>query len=97
MSTSQPQPIPTALVIPIIQGYANGIRPAFAFILISVIFSAMLIPLLIMLFVLSTPKTRRTPIFILNVFAVTLGIIVGGLSNHLTVNNEDERMKTDGY
>jgi hypothetical protein len=84
MSTPN-SPIPTALVTAIIQTYADGIRPAFSFILISAIFSAMLIPLLIMLFALSTPKTRRAPIFVLNVLAVLLGIIVGALSNHLTV------------
>ncbi|KAF5367811.1 hypothetical protein D9757_010327 [Collybiopsis confluens] len=88
MTTSASQPsIPTALTVPIIQGYANGIRPAFSFILIAAIFSAMLIPLLLMLLILSSPKTRRTPIFMLNVLAIVLGIIVGGLSNHLTIQS----------
>ncbi|KAJ7929043.1 hypothetical protein B0H13DRAFT_1547372, partial [Mycena leptocephala] len=54
--------------------YVQAIRPAFAFILIPTVFSAMLVPLLIMLFALSTPQTRRGPIFILNVLAICLGI-----------------------
>ncbi|KAJ7588092.1 hypothetical protein C8J56DRAFT_827326 [Mycena floridula] len=87
MSSPRSSDIPTALVTAIIQTYADGIRPAFSFILIAAIFSAMLIPLLIMLFALSTPKTRRTPIFALNVLAVVLGIIVGALSNHLTIQS----------
>ncbi|KAJ7585085.1 hypothetical protein C8J56DRAFT_789154, partial [Mycena floridula] len=53
--------------------------------LVAAIFPAMLIPLLIMLFTLSTPKTRRTPIFTLNVLAILLGIVVGVLTNHLTI------------
>lgn len=84
MSASS-QPIPTALVVPIIEGYVQGIRPAFAFILIPAVFGSMLLPLLILLFALSTAQTRRRPIFILNVLAVGLGIIVAGLSAHLTV------------
>lgn len=73
------------VVAPIIQAYARSIRPAFSFILISATFSAILIPLLVMLFALSTSRLRRKPIFILNVFTITLGLIVGVLSNHLTV------------
>ncbi|KAJ7816262.1 hypothetical protein B0H13DRAFT_2460435 [Mycena leptocephala] len=84
---STPLPIPTALVDPIIEGYVQAIRPAFAFILIPTVFSAMLVPLLIMLFALSTPQTRRGPIFILNVLAICLGITLGGLSAHLAMES----------
>ncbi|KAJ7475236.1 hypothetical protein B0H11DRAFT_1329536 [Mycena galericulata] len=45
---SAPQAIPTAQVAPIIEGYIQGIRPAFPFILISTVFSAILVPLLIL-------------------------------------------------
>ncbi|GLB39329.1 hypothetical protein LshimejAT787_0604910 [Lyophyllum shimeji] len=72
-------PIPSALVVPIIQAYTHGIRPAFAFILIPAIFSAMLLPLLVMLFAFSTPQSRRMPIFILNVLAMCLGLCTGAL------------------
>ncbi|KAJ7130731.1 hypothetical protein C8R43DRAFT_1024758 [Mycena crocata] len=84
---STPPPIPTALVVPIIEGYVEAIRPAFTFILIPPIFSAMLVPLLIMLFALSTPQTRRGPIFILNVISISLGITLGALSAHLAMES----------
>ncbi|KAJ7208041.1 hypothetical protein GGX14DRAFT_521854 [Mycena pura] len=83
MSTSQPAP--STLVDPIIEAYAQSIRPTVPFILIPTAFSAILVPLLILLLVLSTPRTRRAPIFILNVLAVFLGIIVGVLCVHLTI------------
>jgi len=51
------------------------------------VFSAILVPLLILLFVLSTRRTRRGPIFILNVLAVILGIVVGVLCGHLTITS----------
>ncbi|KAJ6592005.1 hypothetical protein B0H10DRAFT_2233048 [Mycena sp. CBHHK59/15] len=86
MSTAPP-PIPTSLIIPIIDGYFQGIRPAFAFILIPTVFGSMLVPLIILLFALSTPQTRRWPIFILNALAIGLGIIVGALSTHLTIRS----------
>lgn len=56
-----------------------------AFILISGIFSAILLPLLGLLFALSTPHSRSTPIFILDVVAICLGIVVGGLCIHLSI------------
>ncbi|KAF9459282.1 hypothetical protein BDZ94DRAFT_1047007 [Collybia nuda] len=86
MSSQQP-PIPTQLVVPIIEAYASGIQPAFPFILISAVFSAMLIPLFLMLLVLSTSSSRRQPIFILNVLTISLGVIVAVLSNHLTISS----------
>ncbi|KAF8203505.1 hypothetical protein K438DRAFT_1820254 [Mycena galopus ATCC 62051] len=82
-----PQAIPTSLIIPIIDGYVQGIRPAFAFILIPTVFGSMLVPLMILLFALSTPQTRRRPIFVLNALAIGLGIIVGALSTHLTIRS----------
>ncbi|KAJ7664721.1 hypothetical protein B0H17DRAFT_853587, partial [Mycena rosella] len=61
------------------------IRPAFTFLLIPTVFSAILVPLLIMMFALSTPQIRRTPIFILNVVAICLGITLGGIVAHISV------------
>ncbi|KAJ6549712.1 hypothetical protein B0H19DRAFT_1264628 [Mycena capillaripes] len=82
-----PQPIPTSLVAPIIEGYADGIRPAFAFILIPAIFGSMLVPLLILLISMSTAQARRKPIFVFNVISVSLGITAAGLSIHLTMES----------
>ncbi|CAK5263026.1 unnamed protein product [Mycena citricolor] len=79
--------LPPSAIEPIIEAYAQGIRPAFAFILIPAIFSAMLVPLLIMLFTLSTPQVRRGPIFILNTAAICFGLTLGALITHLAVGN----------
>lgn len=87
MSAAASQPIPSALVVPIIEAYTQGIRPALAFILIPTVFGSMLLPLLIMLFALSTPQSRRKPIFILNVVSVALGIITASLGAHTTASH----------
>ncbi|KAJ6448613.1 hypothetical protein C8R45DRAFT_1084438 [Mycena sanguinolenta] len=63
-------PIPTALAVPIIEAYVQGIRPAFPFILILTILGTLLVPLLFLLLALSTPYMRRRPIFILNVVSI---------------------------
>jgi hypothetical protein len=81
---SDPSSIPPT-VAPVIEAYAKAIRPAFGFILISSIFGAMLVPLLIILLASSTPHSRRQPIFILNILSLSLGITVSGLSTHLSV------------
>jgi hypothetical protein len=84
MSTAPP-PIPSAVISQIIEGYAESIRPAFAFILIPTVFGSVLVPLLILLFALSNEHTRRTPIFVLNVLAVSLGIAAAGMIVHIMV------------
>ncbi|KAG5651117.1 hypothetical protein H0H81_009804 [Sphagnurus paluster] len=62
---------------------ARDIRRDLSFIIISSVFSSILLLLLGLLFALSTPKSRRTPIFILNVLAVSLAILSGSLCIHL--------------
>ncbi|KAJ7493717.1 hypothetical protein FB451DRAFT_1215202 [Mycena latifolia] len=84
---SDSQPTPTALVVPIIEAYTHGIRPALAFALIATAFGSMLFPLLILLFSLSTTHTRRKPIFILNVLSVCLGIIASVLTIHRSTSS----------
>lgn len=66
--------IPDAVVAAVLNGWAAGIRPAVAFLMIGTVFGSMLIPMLISLFYFSTPDSRRTPIFIYVVFTVLLGI-----------------------
>ncbi|KAJ7884123.1 hypothetical protein B0H14DRAFT_2434728 [Mycena olivaceomarginata] len=85
-STATGAPAPVA-VDPqvIIETFALAIRPAVAFILITTILGTILIPLLILLFALSTPQTRRRPVFILNVIAVSLGLITTGISLHFQI------------
>ncbi|CAK5263010.1 unnamed protein product [Mycena citricolor] len=79
--------LPPSITEPIIAAYAQGIRPAFAFILIPAIFSAMLVPLFIMLLTLSTPQLRRGPIFILNTAAICFGLILA-VAAYLTAQME---------
>ncbi|KAJ7586024.1 hypothetical protein C8J56DRAFT_940124, partial [Mycena floridula] len=71
----------------IIEQYVQGIRPLFSYILSFTVFSAMLVPLLIMLLSLSTSQSRRTPIFILNVIQIFLGLGTGITTIHLTIQN----------
>ncbi|KAJ7351333.1 hypothetical protein DFH08DRAFT_957653 [Mycena albidolilacea] len=84
---SPSSPIPTALVAPIIEAYAEGIRPAFAFILILTIFGTLFMPLLFLLLALSTPQLRRKPTFILNVVSVSIGIVSSALGTHITIRD----------
>ncbi|KAJ7493755.1 hypothetical protein FB451DRAFT_1360475 [Mycena latifolia] len=84
MSASSSQPIPTALVTSIIEGFVEGIRPLMAFILIPTIFGSMFVPLLILLFALSTPQSRRKPIFILNVLFNKITDFIGLVLNEST-------------
>lgn len=79
MSSSIPPPPPglnyTALIIPNLD-----------VLIINTVWASILIPLLVLLFFLSGPKIRRTPIFIMNVISVTLGIITGLLDVKLRVS-----------
>jgi len=79
------KPIVPPDVALVIQAYTHAIRPAFTFILISSVFGAMLLPLLIMLLGSSSSHSRRQPIFILNILSLILGIIVAVLSTHLSI------------
>ncbi|GJE92706.1 hypothetical protein PsYK624_088620 [Phanerochaete sordida] len=66
----------------IIEAFAEAIRPPIIFLLLTVIFASMLIPILITLLWLSTPATRRQPIFILNVISILIGIGIGIWSSY---------------
>ncbi|KAJ6571263.1 hypothetical protein B0H19DRAFT_1231135 [Mycena capillaripes] len=87
MPSSSPSTAPSVPVDPqaIIETFVLAIRPAIAFILITTILGTILVPLLILLFALSTPQTRRRPVFILNVLAVSLGLITTAVSLHFQI------------
>ncbi|KAJ7586375.1 hypothetical protein C8J56DRAFT_1051748 [Mycena floridula] len=90
MSTLNPSPSSMdnpVLVQAIIETYTEGIRIAFSYLLPATIFSAMLIPLLIMLFAVSTPQTRRKPIFLLNVTQILLGIATAIFTAHYIIKS----------
>ncbi|EEB98098.1 hypothetical protein MPER_02454 [Moniliophthora perniciosa FA553] len=60
-----------------LQAYVTAITPILKLLILSTVWSAALIPLLILLFFLSTATVRKQPIFILNVFSVSMGVIIG--------------------
>ncbi|KAF9257121.1 hypothetical protein L218DRAFT_936093 [Marasmius fiardii PR-910] len=60
-----------------VESYIAGIKSSIDELFFGTVWAAVLIPLLGMLFLLSTPTTRRMPIFLMNVLAVTMGIVTG--------------------
>ncbi|KAG5649647.1 hypothetical protein H0H81_002714 [Sphagnurus paluster] len=72
-----------------VEDYAQDIREVLPFIIVPSIFSAILLPLLGLLFALSTSRSRWTTIFILNVFAVSLGIVTGVLCIHVACPSDE--------
>jgi hypothetical protein len=69
----------------VINMFASQMKPIFAILAISAGFSAMLIPMLLVLFAFSTAQARRKPLFVLVVFDVLLGLGLGAWSMKRTV------------
>ncbi|KAF7330963.1 hypothetical protein MVEN_02436200 [Mycena venus] len=63
------------------------IEPFLNLLIIGTVFSSALVPLLCVLLLLSTPKVRRQPIFIMNLFAVIAGIFTGAMGLQVCVKN----------
>ncbi|KAL0061116.1 hypothetical protein AAF712_012110 [Marasmius tenuissimus] len=76
MSSSQSDPLHI---------YIEAIKPSLNLLIIGAVWSAALVPLLILLFFWSTPSLRRSPIFLMNVFAVIMGLVVGVLNMQIYV------------
>ena len=70
----------------------GGVVPVVALIeglkglLIATVFSSFLLPTCVVLFVFSTPSSRRRPSFILNVCAIVLGLTQGTVTAYVTVS-----------
>ncbi|KAG6816332.1 hypothetical protein H0H93_008184 [Arthromyces matolae] len=60
--------------------YIAVIQPGLTFSLLAAFFGGILIPLLIFLFLFTTPAARRHPVFILNVAIVIFGLAFAGLN-----------------
>ncbi|KAF9258015.1 hypothetical protein L218DRAFT_1067638 [Marasmius fiardii PR-910] len=60
-----------------VQSFIAEIKPSVDELFFGTVWVAMLIPLLGILFFLSTPAIRRMPIFLMNVLAVAMGIVTG--------------------
>ena len=67
--------------------YIAPIRIAVRDLLIAHTFSILLVSLLISLLYFSTNRSRRQPIFWLNVFTILLALSVGGLIDYQTVRS----------
>ena len=65
--------------------YIVPIKIAIRDLLIAHSFSILLVTLLIALLYFSTKRTRRNPVFLLNVFTVLLALAAGGLIDYQTV------------
>ncbi|THU83072.1 hypothetical protein K435DRAFT_690252 [Dendrothele bispora CBS 962.96] len=84
---------------PPLQSYIVAVTPALRLLLLGAVWSAALVPLLVVLFFFSTPAIRRKPIFIMNVFTVSMGIIIGIINTKLYVTQilnpgEEVQLKT---
>ncbi|KAL5531123.1 hypothetical protein ACEPAG_3999 [Sanghuangporus baumii] len=65
--------------------FIAAIRPSLNFILVATPLGGMLLPVIILLFVFSTPVSRKAPVFILNVIACLLGLLVAFMNGVLEV------------
>ena len=59
--------------------YIAAIRPSLINLLINTSWSALLVPLLCILFVFSDDKLRRRPIFLINFISILVGIVLGAI------------------
>lgn len=66
--------------------YIAAIRPSVSLLIISVFFIGMFVPMLAILFFLSSRDLRRKPIFTLSVLVVILGIVNASLSTWAQVS-----------
>jgi len=74
MSDAGPPPPPPGL------NYLAVIEPAVTFSLLGAFFGGILIPLLIFLFLFSTPASRGHPVFVLNVAIILLGLALAAVN-----------------
>ncbi|KAF9467439.1 hypothetical protein BDZ94DRAFT_1280433 [Collybia nuda] len=57
--------------------YIALVTPCLKLLMIGAVWAAALVPLLVQLLFLSNSNVRRQPIFLMNAFSVTMGIVVG--------------------
>ncbi|KAF9254607.1 hypothetical protein L218DRAFT_1043678 [Marasmius fiardii PR-910] len=60
-----------------VQAFVVVITPSLRLLMLGTAWAATLVPLLVLLFWMSTPTIRRQPIFIMNVLTATMGIVIG--------------------
>ena len=85
--TTDPPLGPDNSVTTLINTLIASLKPLYTTLIITCIWSAMLVPLLIILLFFSNRETRRKPIFVANLFAISLGIAFAGVVLALMVSN----------
>src|SRR6266550_2705596 len=63
----------------------TSVRATYQLLIVACIWSAMLVPLFVLLLFFSNRETRRKPIFIANVMSIMLGLILAGVAIPLLV------------
>ncbi|KAK0235302.1 hypothetical protein EDD85DRAFT_954849 [Armillaria nabsnona] len=65
--------------------YLAAIRPSLNMLILGTAWSSAMVPLLFALFLFSSPKLRRTPIFILNVLSISMGLCLGIMNYYMEI------------
>ncbi|PBK71345.1 hypothetical protein ARMSODRAFT_72742 [Armillaria solidipes] len=65
--------------------YLAAIRPSLNMLILGTAWSSAMVPLLLALFLFSSPKLRRTPIFILNVLSISMGLCLGIMNYYMEI------------
>ncbi|KIY49055.1 hypothetical protein FISHEDRAFT_27846, partial [Fistulina hepatica ATCC 64428] len=64
--------------------YIGSVQPSLTFMMIMLPMAGMLLPILILLFTFSTERSRRHPVFVLNVLTILLGLTSAATNSYLT-------------
>lgn len=81
---AEPTPSPNAISFappPPGLNYIAAIQPFLSLLLIHAVFGAILIPIICVLFTLSTANLRKTPIFLANVLSILAGMLLAWLGS----------------
>lgn len=70
----------------IVNMLVSSFKPLYQLLVVTCIFSAMLVPLFVLLLFSSNRETRRRPIFIANVASIMIGLILAGVAIALIVS-----------
>ena len=71
----------------IVNTLVKSLRPVYVSLILTSIWSAMLVPLFVILLFFSSRDLRRKPVFLGNVFAMGLGIVLAGIILTLYVSS----------
>ena len=83
-------------VTSLISTLAKSFKPLYITLIITCIWSAMLVPLFVILLFFSNREMRRKPIFLGNLFAISLGIAFAGVVLGLMVSPQSDFRRMTG-